>query len=1029
MTYRKSDLSSSGNDSFDRNFGRRKRLVFLRAFVMAFLLLVVVGLDVGAVDAQTCGSKSYITPTSPVCSTTSLVGFPCSSAVDGNIGIASHWASNVLGVPRTISVRVGSTTKCISRVKVYQPSLFASPTIMDVQVSDDRINWRTVDTGLEVPFNTWVASDPFSETGKFVRLFINNCQGQFCLITEIEVQTATYTPPVVDTTPPTVNLATGLNPADNANEVSPSALLILTFSEAVKKGSGNVVVRDSGGTLIQNIPLSSVSISGSVATITPPLSLRANTELYVEIASGVFKDLADNSYAGISGSTAWNFETGSGVFQISFVDPTPGDGITTSTRIIPINVLIEFVPIIKDINWNWDGTDYNIYDDSLKLMYNFDDVDSIGEVGIVVKDVSNGGNDGTCVGMGSSCVFDVGKYGGSIKLDGDNDQITTDLTQSSVFTWSAWFNTLETTSDHESIITIKSPDYILMSLQNLRGAFWSSDGMANVNLGVTGLSTNTWYHLVLVREGDNINEGYKAYLDGQLVGRDDTGVWSSVDVIRIGGREGFTSQRFKGNIDEVKIFDRALLPDEIYQLYISNLKKTDIDKWTLEISQGKDATNDLADGVYTYTASATDINDVNVATETRSIAIEVVPIGFEEPTPKNGITTSTRIIPINVAINDISNLKDINWNWDGTDYNIYDDSLKLMYNFDDVGSLGEGGTVVKDVSNGGKDGTCIAMGASCKWRSDISKYGGNILFDGTDGGSIRYVNVGNTGITGDWTVSLWVNIANSVPLIQYPVSTGGISGIFVEWGNSASSGGSSVADSWAFYDGSTGVFGSNLAENEWHFLTVTKTGLLYKIYLDGVPDGDISKTLANIDLTDVNIGSRDRTRWPFNGRLDDLKMFDRALSVDEIYQLYVTDLRKVDLDKWTLEISQGQDAVTSDLVDGVYTYIATAIDTSDVSFATETREIVVGSVDTTSPNVFFTLAPVDGTSTQDIFIPITVSINNEPNLEYVTWNWDDNDYTIYDNSLKLMMNFDKVGSLGERDNSNFVNDVSNGLNK
>lgn len=111
-----------------------------------------------------------------------------------------------------------------------------------------------------------------------------------------------------DTTPPTI---ASLNPANNATGVSLNPALQITFSEAVQKGSGTILVKkysDNSIAATIDVITSAVTVNGSLATINIT-GLALNTQYYVEMASGVFKDLANNNFAGISGNSTWSFTT------------------------------------------------------------------------------------------------------------------------------------------------------------------------------------------------------------------------------------------------------------------------------------------------------------------------------------------------------------------------------------------------------------------------------------------------------------------------------------------------------------------------------------------------------------------------------------------------------------------------------------------------------------------------------------------------------------------------------------------------
>jgi hypothetical protein len=109
--------------------------------------------------------------------------------------------------------------------------------------------------------------------------------------------------------PPVIN---ALSPSNGENAASASANLVATFNEDVKKGAGNILIREFvGDAIVHTIAVSSgtVSISGADVTINPPSDLATGTQYYVEIANGAILDLTDNAFAGISGNATWSFST------------------------------------------------------------------------------------------------------------------------------------------------------------------------------------------------------------------------------------------------------------------------------------------------------------------------------------------------------------------------------------------------------------------------------------------------------------------------------------------------------------------------------------------------------------------------------------------------------------------------------------------------------------------------------------------------------------------------------------------------
>jgi methionine-rich copper-binding protein CopC len=113
-----------------------------------------------------------------------------------------------------------------------------------------------------------------------------------------------------DTTAPTLSSST---PTDNATNVAVNDNIALTFNESVQAGTGSILLnKTSDNTTVATISITDgaqITISGSTVTINPTSNLDSNTGYYVQIASGVIKDLANNAFAGITIASTLNFTT------------------------------------------------------------------------------------------------------------------------------------------------------------------------------------------------------------------------------------------------------------------------------------------------------------------------------------------------------------------------------------------------------------------------------------------------------------------------------------------------------------------------------------------------------------------------------------------------------------------------------------------------------------------------------------------------------------------------------------------------
>jgi Bacterial Ig-like domain len=110
-------------------------------------------------------------------------------------------------------------------------------------------------------------------------------------------------------TPGTSLTATLFSPADETFGVGIGSNIVVTFSDAIQRGSGNILLKTATGTVVATYDVATstnLSISGSTLTINPSSDLGIFTGYQVEIASGAIKDLVGNNYAGESN---YNFTT------------------------------------------------------------------------------------------------------------------------------------------------------------------------------------------------------------------------------------------------------------------------------------------------------------------------------------------------------------------------------------------------------------------------------------------------------------------------------------------------------------------------------------------------------------------------------------------------------------------------------------------------------------------------------------------------------------------------------------------------
>jgi len=436
--------------------------------------------------------------------------------------------------------------------------------------------------------------------------------------------------------------------------------------------------------------------------------------------------------------------------------------------------------------------------------------------------------------------------------------------------------------------------------------------------------------------------------------------------------------------------------------------------------------NFTSSGTYSYYWGAwgNGSNHLYNVSETRNYVVNetVFPgINFTYPTPANNTQTTNTSIEINVSIVE-SNLANVTFNWNGTNFPIYDNSsLVLMMNFNNFSSLGENDTRVVDVSRYSNNGTVT----NAKFNTTNCKYGNCYYFDGND----DYISLSSAppiSSTGNFTYSFWIKV-NSYTNGSL---TGGNGSYFIDRTTATTPLVSlkAVSGGYGFqvrYDDSSGLGGPSggLITGNWrHIVMLREYNVNFRLYVDGVNvanSTDTGSKALTVPIAKLGCHASESTR-ALTGNIDEFQIYNKTLSAAEINQLYMSNLYKYNQTGWNLYVNQSKNSTTG-LDYATYTYFASAKDAAGNSNQTETKTITT-AVDTTPPSINFTYpTPANNTQTTNTSIEINVSIV-ESNLNEVNFNWNSTNFTIYNNSLVLMMNFNNFSSLGE--NSTYVVDVS-----
>lgn len=373
--------------------------------------------------------------------------------------------------------------------------------------------------------------------------------------------------------------------------------------------------------------------------------------------------------------------TESVTFFIDSISPvvsivTPANNIITSNQSITINISITDAGDLDELIYNWNGTNYTLFNDSLVLFMNFDNVSGLGEgnTNNISVDLSGTGNNGTIYNMSvTGGNYVAGKYGNALSFDGVNDYVSITDDDSLSFTTgggddlpmtiSAWVYMKD--DDGFRIVNkyggAGSQEYQFDTGGADKLQFYLIDsgtdsiGTVSNSEFATEASLNEWHHVVATYNGSENESGIELYIDGAGIASTDTvsgsygGMSNIAQEVRIGR---FDTSYTNGSIDEVMVFNRALSQAEVYQLYVSSLSRINEANWTLYVNQSLNAIDTLPDSSYTYQTFVEDFNNNANSTEERTITIETLnpTIDYQSETPANGTIQPNTTILVNVSV-------------------------------------------------------------------------------------------------------------------------------------------------------------------------------------------------------------------------------------------------------------------------------------------------------------------------------------------------------------------------------------------
>jgi len=185
------------------------------------------------------------------------------------------------------------------------------------------------------------------------------------------------------------------------------------------------------------------------------------------------------------------------------------------------------------------------------------------------------------------------------------------------------------------------------------------------------------------------------------------------------------------------------------------------------------------------------------------------------------------------------------------------------------------GTTAYDSSGNGLDGT---LNGDPQWVE--GQIGGALDFDGDDSVEIPHSPI--LSITDEITIAAWTYMRGNASGELAIVSKGGWAANDLPYELTETPGGVIF---WQFYDdvGRDTCSPDSPPVEEWHHIAATYDGQIFKCYIDGelAEEWAYAGTMPE-NTASVTIGQRSRGGTYFNGIIDEVAIYDRALSEEEI---------------------------------------------------------------------------------------------------------------------------------------------------
>jgi type II secretory pathway pseudopilin PulG len=194
------------------------------------------------------------------------------------------------------------------------------------------------------------------------------------------------------------------------------------------------------------------------------------------------------------------------------------------------------------------------------------------------------------------------------------------------------------------------------------------------------------------------------------------------------------------------------------------------------------------------------------------------------------------------------------------------------------------GTITADSSGFGNKGTITG---NVVWLESGCKGGNSACLDFSSGGFVDFGTSSHFSLPGIMTMSAWINLDGSASTYTIGGRAGASTSLTNYWMDIRSSNTQIYFGGYTPAGAGTYVLGSyTFAPGTWYHLAGVDDGSELKIYVNGREEASGGRADRITNDWSATAGRRGDITNYFDGKIDDFRLYDRALTEDEVKELY-----------------------------------------------------------------------------------------------------------------------------------------------